>query len=213
MTHLKRTFAPDHIWFADDIFGFRVDGCRSSPPRVAAGGGAVPFTIQTRADLVSDAMARALQRRRLPGSLDRRRERQPARAGCDEQGHEGRGDLAGARALWPLKTSASVSSFSSVTWTRSWKTSWRRAQLIERARPDDIGVSVAYPLPGTKFYELVRAAAAAQDALAGEQRPGNDVPGHLHTRSSTARSATCCTIMCRSSSSRTVRTTSWSDAR
>jgi anaerobic magnesium-protoporphyrin IX monomethyl ester cyclase len=28
--------------------------------------------------------------------------------------------------------------------------------LVERARPDDIGVSVSYPLPGTKFYELVR---------------------------------------------------------
>ena len=25
MAHLKRTFDPDHIWFADDIFGFRVD--------------------------------------------------------------------------------------------------------------------------------------------------------------------------------------------
>jgi anaerobic magnesium-protoporphyrin IX monomethyl ester cyclase len=24
------------------------------------------------------------------------------------------------------------------------------------ARPDDIGVSVSYPLPGTRFYELVR---------------------------------------------------------
>jgi anaerobic magnesium-protoporphyrin IX monomethyl ester cyclase len=29
--------------------------------------------------------------------------------------------------------------------------------LLEASRPDDIGVSVAYPLPGTKFYELVRA--------------------------------------------------------
>jgi anaerobic magnesium-protoporphyrin IX monomethyl ester cyclase len=28
--------------------------------------------------------------------------------------------------------------------------------LLEDSCPDDIGVSVAYPLPGTKFYELVR---------------------------------------------------------
>jgi anaerobic magnesium-protoporphyrin IX monomethyl ester cyclase len=28
-------------------------------------------------------------------------------------------------------------------------------ELIETARPDDVGVSVAYPLPGTKFHELV----------------------------------------------------------
>ena len=25
--------------------------------------------------------------------------------------------------------------------------------LLERTRPDDIGVSVAYPLPGTKFFD------------------------------------------------------------
>ncbi len=29
--------------------------------------------------------------------------------------------------------------------------------LLEAARPDEIGVSVSYPLPGTKFYELVKA--------------------------------------------------------
>jgi anaerobic magnesium-protoporphyrin IX monomethyl ester cyclase len=29
--------------------------------------------------------------------------------------------------------------------------------LIEAARPDEIGVSVSYPLPGTKFYDLVKA--------------------------------------------------------
>jgi anaerobic magnesium-protoporphyrin IX monomethyl ester cyclase len=29
-------------------------------------------------------------------------------------------------------------------------------ELLEAARPDDVGVSVAYPLPGTKFYELVK---------------------------------------------------------
>ena len=28
--------------------------------------------------------------------------------------------------------------------------------LIETAMPDEIGVSVSYPLPGTKFYELVK---------------------------------------------------------
>ena len=29
-------------------------------------------------------------------------------------------------------------------------------ELLEAARPDDVGVSVAYPLPGTKFYEQVK---------------------------------------------------------
>jgi anaerobic magnesium-protoporphyrin IX monomethyl ester cyclase len=30
-------------------------------------------------------------------------------------------------------------------------------ELLEDARPDDVGVSVSYPLPGTKFHELVKA--------------------------------------------------------
>ena len=30
-------------------------------------------------------------------------------------------------------------------------------ELLARAAPDDIGVSVSYPLPGTKFYEQVKA--------------------------------------------------------
>ena len=29
-------------------------------------------------------------------------------------------------------------------------------RLVEEARPDDVGVSVSYPLPGTKFYEAVK---------------------------------------------------------
>jgi len=29
--------------------------------------------------------------------------------------------------------------------------------LLEQAQPDDVGVSVSYPLPGTRFYEQVKA--------------------------------------------------------
>ncbi len=29
-------------------------------------------------------------------------------------------------------------------------------RLVEETRPDDVGVSVSYPLPGTKFYEAVK---------------------------------------------------------
>jgi anaerobic magnesium-protoporphyrin IX monomethyl ester cyclase len=30
-------------------------------------------------------------------------------------------------------------------------------RMVEDLMPDDIGVSVSYPLPGTKFYDLVKA--------------------------------------------------------
>ncbi len=61
MAYLKRSFKPDHIWFADDIFGFRVDWVAEFAASVQALGAKIPFTIQTRADLVSDRMAEALR--------------------------------------------------------------------------------------------------------------------------------------------------------
>ena len=62
----------------------------------------------------------------------------------------------GAQPAGAPRTSASDSSSSSATSARSSTTSWPRAHLIESAQPDDIGVSVSYPLPGTKFYEIVK---------------------------------------------------------
>jgi anaerobic magnesium-protoporphyrin IX monomethyl ester cyclase len=61
MAHLKQSFNPDHIWFADDIFGFRVDWVTAFAASIKAAGAKIPFTIQTRADLVSDRMAGALE--------------------------------------------------------------------------------------------------------------------------------------------------------
>jgi anaerobic magnesium-protoporphyrin IX monomethyl ester cyclase len=36
-----------------------------------------------------------------------------------------------------------------------WDHIQRTIHMVRETQPDDIGVSVAYPLPGTKFYELV----------------------------------------------------------
>ncbi len=38
----------------------------------------------------------------------------------------------------------------------TWEDIQLTIDLVRRARPDDIGVSVSYPLPGTKFYAMVR---------------------------------------------------------
>jgi anaerobic magnesium-protoporphyrin IX monomethyl ester cyclase len=156
MLYLKRTFAPDHIWFADDIFGFRVDWVNEFAAIMAADGGGIPFTIQTRADLLSERMATAL-----------------AAAGCQEAwlGAEsgsqrvldamnkgttvaeiitGRARLkaAGIRVGFFIQLGYLDEQLADILATRS---------LLESARPDDVGVSVSYPLPGTKFYELVKA--------------------------------------------------------
>src|SRR5581483_9561963 len=61
MARIKRDIAPDHIWFADDIFGFRVDWVTEFARALEASHGLIPFTIQTRADLISERMAAALR--------------------------------------------------------------------------------------------------------------------------------------------------------
>ena len=38
-----------------------------------------------------------------------------------------------------------------------WEDIERTIRMVRETQPDDIGVSVAYPLPGTKFYGLVEA--------------------------------------------------------
>ena len=156
MIHLRRHYRPDHIWFADDIFGFRVDWVNEFAEALTAGGGGVPFTIQLRADLVSPRMAEALRR-----------------AGCREiwigaesgsqkildamnkgtyvaQIREARQLLgaAGMRVGFFLQLGYLGEELEDILATR---------RLVEEARPDDVGVSVSYPLPGTKFYEAVRA--------------------------------------------------------
>jgi anaerobic magnesium-protoporphyrin IX monomethyl ester cyclase len=156
MAYLKRSFNPDHIWFADDIFGFRVDWVAEFAATVKAAGAQIPFTIQTRADLVSERMAEVLRD-----------------AGCREAwiGAESgsqrvldamnkgttvteiriarqRLKAVGIRVGFFIQLGYMGEELSDILATR---------ELLVAARPDEIGVSVSYPLPGTKFYELVKA--------------------------------------------------------
>jgi anaerobic magnesium-protoporphyrin IX monomethyl ester cyclase len=155
MTQLKQRFRPDHVWFADDIFGFRTDWVDEFAQHLRESDGQVPFTIQTRADLIGERMAQALKR-----------------AGCSEAwiGAES----GSQKVLDAMNKGTTVEEI--LTARQRFKAVGIRVgffiqlgylgeqledllatrQLVSAACPDDIGVSVSYPLPGTKFYELVR---------------------------------------------------------
>ena len=51
---VKRALRPDHIWFADDIFGLRPQWVAEFGREVAARDAAVPFMIQSRVDLMTE---------------------------------------------------------------------------------------------------------------------------------------------------------------
>ncbi len=155
MGYLKHSFAPDHIWFADDIFGFRVDWVREFAGATAAAGGAIPFTIQTRADLMSERMVEGLRdavcaevwlgaesgSQRILDAMNKGttvEEILLARA---------RLRAAGIRVGFFIQIGYLGEQMADILATR---------ELLSAARPDEVGVSVSYPLPGTKFHELVK---------------------------------------------------------
>jgi len=156
MIHLKRNFTPHHIWFADDIFGFRADWVGAFTAAIEAAGGGIPFTIQTRADLVSERMARELKdagcaEAWLGAESGSQRVLDAMNKGTtvgELLTARGRLKSAGIRVGFFIQLGYLNEQFSDILATRD---------LLAAARPDDIGVSVSYPLPGTKFYELVRA--------------------------------------------------------
>jgi anaerobic magnesium-protoporphyrin IX monomethyl ester cyclase len=156
MVHLKRSFNPDHIWFADDIFGFRVDWVAEFAASVRAEDAQIPFTIQTRADLVSQRMAEALRdagcreawigaesgSQRVLDAMNKGTTVAEIRVARD------RLRAAGIRVGFFIQLGYMDEELTDILATRD---------LLDAARPDEIGVSVSYPLPGTKFYDLVKA--------------------------------------------------------
>ena len=155
MALLQDTLEPDHIWFADDIFGLQPKWVAELAREIEGRGVHIPFTIQSRADLMTEVAVSGL-----------------ARAGCREVwlGAESgsqkildamdkgitvaetataakRLRAAGIRACFFLQFGYPGETFEDILET---------VRMIRETLPDDIGVSVSYPLPGTKFHELVR---------------------------------------------------------
>jgi anaerobic magnesium-protoporphyrin IX monomethyl ester cyclase len=161
MRLLKRTFQPDHIWFADDIFALSVQWTTQFAEAVEALDARIPFKMQSRSDLMTRNTVSALRR-----------------AGCAEvwMGAEsGSKKVLDAmekgmhveqtyRACENLREHGiRVGLFLQFGYPgESWADIQSTIRMVRETRPDDIGVSVSYPLPGTKFYDLVEAQLGAK---------------------------------------------------
>jgi anaerobic magnesium-protoporphyrin IX monomethyl ester cyclase len=155
MKWLKDSFSPDHIWFADDILGLKPDWIETFADLVKANDALIPFKCLSRADLVNEKTAAAL-----------------ARAGCKtvwlgaESGSQKilnameKGDTVGDiyRAAGLLKQNGiAVGFFLQFGYPgETWDDVQLTLKMVRECMPDDIGISVSYPLPGTKFYERVK---------------------------------------------------------
>lgn len=155
MAWIKAAYRPDHIWFADDIMGLKPGWLGRFAEAVESLDARIPFKCLSRVDLLlRDDDAAAL-----------------ARAGADivwvgaesgaqkiltamEKGTKVDQIFAAAERLrahgvrvgfflqfgYPGETRADIEA---------------TLKMVREILPDDIGMSVSYPLPGTKFHDRV----------------------------------------------------------
>jgi anaerobic magnesium-protoporphyrin IX monomethyl ester cyclase len=154
LRYLRDTWQPDHIWFADDIFALSSRWTLEFADAVETLDARIPFRMQSRCDLMTRETVKALRR-----------------SGCDEvwmgaesgsqrildamekgirvpQIHEAADNLRrhGIRACLFLQFG-----YPGEEWPQIEAT----IRMVREVAPDDVGISVSYPLPGTKFHQIV----------------------------------------------------------
>jgi radical SAM superfamily enzyme YgiQ (UPF0313 family) len=154
MALLKSSYNPDQIWFADDIFALSARWTQEFAAAVERLQAQIPFKMQSRCDLMTRSTVSALGRagcaevwmgaesgsQKVLDAMDKdTRIEHIAEARANLRAH-------GIRACYFLQFG-----YPGETWEDIQAT----IRLVRETRPDDIGVSVSYPLPGTRFYERV----------------------------------------------------------
>jgi radical SAM superfamily enzyme YgiQ (UPF0313 family) len=155
MKLLKVDAGVDHIWFGDDVFALNHHWVREFAEEVVRRNATVPFKIQSRADLMTDETVMNLKAAGCAevwmgvesGSqtvLDAMDKGLSLPAVIAARARLGR---AGIRACYFLQFG-----YPGETWADLQDT----IAFVCETRPDDIGVSFSYPLPGTVFYQRVQ---------------------------------------------------------
>ncbi|WP_158944201.1 radical SAM protein [Granulicella sp. S190] len=152
---LKEVYGVEHIWFGDDVFALNHQWVQSFADEIEAMKCAIPFKIQSRADLMTDATVAGLKR-----------------AGCAEiwMGVESGSqkildamdkglrisDITTARDLLAQNNIRACFFLQFGYPGETWEEIQQTIELVRALRPDDIGISFSYPLPGTVFFDRVQ---------------------------------------------------------
>jgi anaerobic magnesium-protoporphyrin IX monomethyl ester cyclase len=156
MECVQELFAPDQLWFTDDIFGLSGKWTREFAACVERRGARIPFRMQSRCDLMTRPTVEALER-----------------AGCIEvwMGAES----GSQRILNAMEKGIRVDQIAEARENlrrhgiraglflqfgyqgEEWDDIEKTIRMVRDVRPDDIGVSVSYPMPNTRFHQIVQA--------------------------------------------------------
>lgn len=153
---LKHFHGVQHVWFGDDIFALSSRWIQQFALEMERKGCVLPFKIQSRANLMTKDTVAALKRagcaevwmgvesgsQKVLDAMDKglRVGEVLAARNCLEN--------AGIRACYFIQFGYPG---------EDWGDIQQTIELIRSTRPHDIGISLSYPLPGTPFYERVRA--------------------------------------------------------
>jgi radical SAM superfamily enzyme YgiQ (UPF0313 family) len=152
---LKEMYGVEHIWFGDDVFALNHRWVEEFAHEMEAMQCVLPFKVQSRADLMTHATVTGLKR-----------------AGCTEiwMGVESGSQKVLNAMDKGLRVSDVVTARSRLADEgiracyflqfgypgETWEDIQQTILLVRNTHPDDIGISLSYPLPGTLFYERVQ---------------------------------------------------------
>ena len=156
MKWLKETYKPDHIWFADDILGLKPGWLPRFCERIEIEDARIPFKCLSRVDLLT-----------RPGEVEalRKAGAQTVWVGAEsgsqkildvmDKGTRVEQIYHATRLL--QKAGIHVGFFLQFGYPgEMWEDVQKTLKMVRECSPDDIGISVSYPLPGTKFFERVK---------------------------------------------------------
>jgi anaerobic magnesium-protoporphyrin IX monomethyl ester cyclase len=156
MGWLKENFAPDQIWFMDDIMGIQDKWIEEFADELDKANVHIPFKSLNRVDLLLrgktiPALARAGAKIVWVGAESGSQKILDAmeKGTQVEQIYEATRQLHahGVQVAFFLQFGYPGETREDIELT---------LQMVRDLMPDDIGISVSYPLPGTKFYESVK---------------------------------------------------------
>lgn len=153
---IKTYFDFDHIWFCDDIFGLKPKWVQEFNEILTNENIKISYKIQSRADLLlKDDTIKSL-----------------ANSGCDEVwigAESGSQKVLDAMdkgtSIQQIKDSTALMKKHGIKpcfflqfgyLGEEWEDIEATLDMLFTLMPHDIGVSVSYPLPGTKFYDIVK---------------------------------------------------------
>ncbi|TQV89504.1 B12-binding domain-containing radical SAM protein [Aliikangiella coralliicola] len=152
---LVKNAAPEHIWFADDIFGLKKGWIERFSKKVDELKIQIPFMIQSRADLINEDVAASLK---VAGCSE-------VWLGVESGSQKILDDMDKGITLSQVKNARRLLADCSIDVGFFIQLGYLGEDLLDidstremllELKPEKIGVSVSYPLPGTPFYQKVR---------------------------------------------------------